>query len=223
MSDQAACSMLDVAGTLSTLKLSTFHFLFLFFGFAQFLLVRKWDERWTTQWWWVTAYSLLNYPMIFKICIVSLSTYVISNNDCLFTFNMHSHLFKHAGRVFGHRRWHKYHSSCFRIRYRYATSSSCRVRWIGQSCRFNRIRAQVSIDYYYYYCYLKPTHIYMRSIDISNLIWYIHERCTGRIYGEFLSNLWTNKSMVYMLIRSNPKHSKAHRTCIRSTVNRKRY
>lgn len=55
-----------------------------------------------------------------------------------------SHLFKHAGRMFGYRRRHQYHSSRFRVRNRHATSSSRRVRWIRTSCRFNCFRAQVS-------------------------------------------------------------------------------
>lgn len=59
-------------------------------------------------------------------------------------YTSRSHLFKHAGRVFGYRGRHKYHSSCFGIRNRHATSTSCRLRWLRTSGRFNCIRAQVS-------------------------------------------------------------------------------
>lgn len=83
--------------------------------------------------------------------------------DCI-CFSLRSHLFKHAGRMFGYRGWHEYHSSRFRIRYRHATSASRHLWWFRTSCRFNCFRAQVST-----YCTENRAHMHGRQTRVRAL------------------------------------------------------
>lgn len=94
----------------------------------------------------------------------------------------HSHLFKHAGRVFGYRRWHKYHSSRFGVRHGYTTSSSRHLRWIRTSGWLNCFRAQVSSGRAGI-CHRPdaPTNVWALKIINKHKSW--HSQICGRWWG----------------------------------------